>query len=161
MEDANDGVRLLLTEDEEEALALARQLDIGNRERKRLEKDIEQLGLKDRFILLGAVDNPYPYIKQADLFMQVTRFEGKSIAVEEAQALGKAIVATDCTGNREQIINEKDGLLIPLDAQSIAQAAKRLLTDDALRDTLAKASSIKRSAHSGDLSVFLGEEEAS
>lgn len=129
-------------------------------ERKRLEKQIAELGLQERFILLGFTDNPYPYIRQADIFMQTTRFEGKSIAVEEAQILGRPIIASDCTGNREQIASGIDGLLVPLTPEAIAAAACKLLADPALADGYAAAAAIKRNKSSCTLEAFLTGEES-
>ena len=96
-------------------------------ERPALEALIRQNHLEDRFFLLGAKSNPYPYLKQADLYLHTTRFEGKSVAIEEAQALHKPIIASDCTGNREQIIDGENGILVPLEPTLIFQAIRRLL----------------------------------
>lgn len=97
------------------------------RERKTLERKIAGLGLESDFVLLGAVENPYPYYAQADLYVHATRFEGKSIAIQEAQTLGCTIVASDCNGNREQIENHVDGILCKLTPGSIAAAITDLL----------------------------------
>jgi len=102
-------------------------------ERNNLEKRIKQFGLEDSFLLLGVKDNPYPYIKQADIYVHATRFEGKSIAIEEAQILGKAIVASDCTGNREQIVPGVDGSLVLLESETLAEELKRVMEDVQLR----------------------------
>ena len=76
-----------------------------------LEKQREELGLTGDFLMPGAVANPFPYFKQSDIYVHASRFEGKSIAIQEAQTLGCAIIASDCNGNREQIIDGEDGLL--------------------------------------------------
>lgn len=120
-------------------------------ERAALEKQIEDLGLEERFILLGAKDNPYPYIKQADIYVHATRFEGKSIAIEEAQILGKVIVASDCTGNTEQIIPEYDGVLLPLSAERLAGELARVLDDGELRKKLSDNVMKKNFCHDEDL----------
>ncbi len=57
-------------------------------ERRALERKIGELGLEEDFILAGAVENPFPYYRQTDLYVHATRFEGKSIALQEAQILG-------------------------------------------------------------------------
>lgn len=106
-------------------------------ERRNLEKLIKEYGVEKDFLLLGAKENPYPFIKQADIYVHATRFEGKSIAVEEAQILGKAILASDCTGNREQIISGYDGLLVPLDAEKLADALEQLINNNDLREQYA------------------------
>jgi glycosyltransferase involved in cell wall biosynthesis len=102
-------------------------------ERASLEKLIVQHGVSDHFILMGAKDNPYPYIRQADLYVHATRFEGKSIAIEEAQILGKPIVASDCTGNTEQIQDGVDGILLTLNAENLTETLERVLDDAELR----------------------------
>ncbi len=99
-----------------------------------LQKLIEKYHLEDKFLLLGAVSNPYTYLKQCDLYVHCTRFEGRSIAIEEAQVLGKAIIASDSSGNREQIEDGVNGLIVKLDEKEIAEAIKKLLNDKLLRD---------------------------
>ncbi len=102
--------------------------------RYELEKLIEKYQLEDKFILLGAVANPYTYLKQCDLYVHATRFEGRSIAIDEAQVLGKAIIASDSSGNREQIVDGVNGLIVKLDEKEIAEAIKKLLDDKFLRN---------------------------
>ena len=108
-------------------------------QRKALEKKIAALGLQEDFVLLGADANPFPYYAQADLYIHATRFEGKSIAIQEAQALGCAILASDCNGNREQIRNGEDGRLCPLTPEAIAGEVISLLEDESERRRLGQA----------------------
>ena len=89
-------------------------------------------GVDSRFHLLGAVDNPYPYYKAADIYVHATRFEGKSIAIQEAQVLGCAIIASDCSGNREQINDGVDGILCGFTPAGIADGIEKLITNPAL-----------------------------
>ena len=77
-------------------------------QRKKLQEQIDALGLTEDFILYGAVNNPYPFMKQADIYVHASRFEGKSIAIQEAQILGKPMVVSDCSGNREQVCHGKE-----------------------------------------------------
>lgn len=95
--------------------------------RKELEQQIEISGLQKDFILLGVKQNPYPYIRGCDLYVHATQFEGKSIAIQEAQILGKPVLATDCSGNREQIENGVDGRLCEFDPQKISEAILDIL----------------------------------
>ena len=71
--------------------------------------------------MLGVRANPYPCYRECDLYVHATGYEGKSIAIQEAQILGKPILATDCSGNREQIIPDVDGRMCPLDPQSVSR----------------------------------------
>ena len=88
--------------------------------REQLERQIQKLGLEKEFHLLGVKANPFPYYRECDLYVHATGYEGKSIAVQEAQILGKPILATDCSGNREQIEPDVDGRLCRLDSQSVS-----------------------------------------
>ncbi|MDY4834303.1 MAG: glycosyltransferase [Frisingicoccus sp.] len=88
--------------------------------RESLEKQIKDAHLEKDFILLGVKSNPFPYYRECDLYVHATGFEGKSIAIQEAQTLGKPILATDCSGNREQILQDVDGRMCPLDPESIS-----------------------------------------
>lgn len=90
----------------------------GN-QREKLRRHIKHLGLEEDFILLGAVNNPYPYFVQADLYVHATRYEGKSIAVQEAQTLGCAILVSDCSGNREQLTDGVDGRICQFNPEDI------------------------------------------
>lgn len=124
-------------------------------ERAALERQISDFGLKERFILMGSMENPYPYIKNADIYVHATRFEGKSIAVEEAQILGKVIVASDCTGNAEQIISEYDGILLPLSAKRLASEIMRVLDDRQLQKKLSENVLKKNFYHDEDMQKLL------
>lgn len=118
-------------------------------QRAALEKQIAALKLTDDFILLGSSDNPYPYYVQCDLYVHATRYEGKSIAVQEAQTLGCAILASDCSGNREQIIDGIDGRFCLLTPEGIASGIQDLLYDKAQRERLGKAAA-QRTFDSGE-----------
>lgn len=98
--------------------------------RERLQKQIHQLGLDEDFLLLGAVQNPYPYYAQCDLYVHATRFEGKSIAIQEAQTLGCAILVSDCSGNREQVTEGVNGRLCQLTAEEISRCIEEMLNDE-------------------------------
>lgn len=65
-----------------------------------LESLIKELNLLNKVILLGQVDNPYPYLAQADLFVLSSNHEGQPMVLLEALTLGKSIIATDIVGNR-------------------------------------------------------------
>ena len=98
-------------------------------QREFLESRIDMLGLKEDFILLGNRANPYPYVKQCDLYVHASKFEGKSIAIQEARILGKPIVVTDCSGNREQINDGMDGRICDFDSNAIAETVIEMLKD--------------------------------
>ncbi len=121
-----------------EAHVNARWYVIGEGDlRQELSRQISSSGLSEDFVLLGAIDNPYPYFAKADIYAHLSRYEGKSIALQEAQILGLAIIASDCSGNREQINNGVDGILVPLEPKSIAEGLIGLIEDESKRNILA------------------------
>jgi len=103
-------------------------------QREELEKLIKKLELTQDFFLPGATDNPYVYMKQADIYVHATRFEGKSIAIQEAQILGCPILVSDCSGNREQVVHGKDGLMCELTPEGIYEGVLTLLKDKDKRE---------------------------
>ncbi len=123
-------------------------------ERRALEKKIAECGLEEDFILMGAVENPFPYYRQTDLYVHATGFEGKSIAIQEAQVLGCAIIASNCTGNREQIVHGEDGILCELSPRAVRDAVLELLGDGELRGRLKAAAACKRIAYEEDLRLL-------
>ena len=72
---------------------------------KRLAHDLQ---VAKQVTFVGAVDNPYPYMKQADMFALSSRFEGFPNVVLESMSLGKPVVAFECPGGINEII--KDGI---------------------------------------------------
>ena len=125
-------------------------------ERRALEHRIAEYGLEEDFVLAGAVENPFPYYRQADLYVHATRYEGKSIAIQEAQILGCAIIASDCTGNREQIIHGSDGILCKLSPEAVKDAILELRADEPLRERLRQAAACKQVTYEEDIELLTG-----
>lgn len=80
------------------------------------------LGLDDKVIFLGLRKNPYYYMRHCDIFVQPSRYEGKSIVLDEAKILAKPIVVTNYTTVRDSIIDSKDGIVTELQPEDIASA---------------------------------------
>ncbi|MDQ0242558.1 glycosyltransferase involved in cell wall biosynthesis [Bacillus fengqiuensis] len=97
---------------------------------------IENNGLRNHFKLLGVKENPYPYIRKADIYVQPSRYEGKSIAIDEAKILHKPIVVTNFSTAKDQIENEENGIIVDMDPESIYEGIKKLIEDKKLRNSL-------------------------
>lgn len=121
-------------------------------EREALTQQIAKDGLQEEFFLLGACSNPYPYFAQADIYVHATGFEGKSIAIQEAQILGCPIVASDI--NWEQIQHGVDGLICPLDANAVASAVQELIENPAQRKRLGQAARHKNVSFTEDIQML-------
>lgn len=104
----------------------------GGPEEPSLRAQIRALGVERYVTLLGMQDNPYPYIRQADLYVQPSRFEGHCVTVLEARLLAVPILATR-TAAEEQLEDGKSGQLCKPDAASIADAAAELYRMPELR----------------------------
>ena len=124
-------------------------------ERKNLEQMIETLGLSEDFLLLGAVDNPYPYYKQTDLYVHATAFEGKSIAIQEAQTLGCSIIASDIISNRQQVHYLEDGILCELNPDALKEAIVNLIQHPDLREKLGEEAAKRKVTYEEDMSKLL------
>lgn len=99
---------------------------------------VAENGLEDYFRLEGLTPNPYPYLRRGDIVVQPSRWEGKSLVLDEAKILGKAIVVTRYPSVADQITDGVTGIVTGMEPESIADGICRLLEDDKLKKTLEK-----------------------
>lgn len=97
---------------------------------------VEQNSLQDYFILEGSTPNPYPRMKKATLLVQPSRVEGKSIVLDEAKILGKAIVVTNYPSVCDQIEDGITGIITGMEPEQIADGIQRVLNDPDLKKRL-------------------------
>lgn len=104
--------------------------------RKPLEERAKAKGVDAVVKFIGVRANPYPYIKYADLFVMPSRYEGKSIALDEAKILCKPIVVTSYPSVGDAIESGRNGLIVDIDAQAIACGIMELYRNETLRSQL-------------------------
>ncbi len=102
-------------------------------ERENLQAMIEELHIGDCIKFMGERSNPYPYLKACDIYLQPSRFEGKSIAVDEAMVMCRPILLTDFSTAADQIDSGKNGLIVPMDSDGIAVGLEDLLLNEERR----------------------------
>lgn len=108
-------------------------------ERESLGKLISDLDLRNCVRLLGLVDNVHALFPLVDIYVNSSRREGLPMALLEAAAHGKPMVATDVGGNSEVVQDGETGLLVPPeDSLSFANAMCRLIGDSQLRFRMGK-----------------------
>lgn len=90
---------------------------------------ISEYNMDDTVIVLGKKDNPYPYIKACDIYVQPSRYEGKCVAVREAQILDKPVVITNYTTAQSQLNDGFDGTIVPMDNAGCANALADFILD--------------------------------
>ena len=98
-----------------------------------LRSRIEKLSLQDDFVLLGSRSNPYPYINNCALLVQPSRYEGKSVVLDEAKILRTPIVATAYPTVGDQIADRKEGLVCEMSPAGIAGGIMEMLENADLR----------------------------
>ena len=101
--------------------------------KNKVEQRISEYQLQNEILLLGTRENPYPYIKKADVFLHLSKFEGYGIAIAEARILKKCIVLNDFTTASSHIKNGFDGVITSLNPVEIAAEIEKLMLDKNLR----------------------------
>lgn len=94
-----------------------------------IRQKITEAGMEDHVTILGKKENPYPYIKSCDIYVQPSRYEGKSVTVREAQMLCKPVVVTNYPTASSQIKNGDDGVIVPLDNEGCAKGLAEFIFD--------------------------------
>ena len=94
-----------------------------------IRRKIAEAGMQERVIILGKRDNPYPYMRACDLYVQPSRYEGKAVTVREAQLLAKPVVITDYATSDSQLEDGVDGVIVPMDNAGCAAGIAALLRD--------------------------------
>ena len=103
-----------------------------------IRQKIAEAGMEKRVIILGKKENPYPYMRNCNLYVQPSRYEGKAVTVREAQLLGKPVVITDYATSGSQLEDGVDGVIVPMDNAGCAAGIAALLRDPALMQQLSE-----------------------
>ena len=101
--------------------------------REYLIKSILEKKIEDRLLLLGTKDNPYPFFKDCDIYVQPSRHEGYCITLGEAKRFNKPIITTNFVGALEQIDNNETGLIVNFNKQEIIDKIIRVIENRQLK----------------------------
>ena len=101
-----------------------------------IRQKIKEAGMEEHVILLGKRSNPYPYIKACDIYVQPSRYEGKSVTVREAQMLCKPVVVTNYPTAPSQIRSGIDGVIVPMDNEGCAHGLAEVICDKSLQERI-------------------------
>ncbi len=101
-----------------------------------IRQKIAEQKMEQHVILLGKRINPYPYMQRCDIYVQPSRYEGKSVSVREAQILGKPVAITNYTTAASQVDDGRDGIIMPLDNEGCANALADFIRDKNRQDAI-------------------------
>lgn len=101
-----------------------------------IKNKIAEAGMQEYVIILGKKENPYPYMKACDLYVQPSRYEGKAVTVREAQILHKPVVITAFETSRSQLTDGFDGVIVPMDNEGCAAGLASVIRNRELQNRL-------------------------
>ena len=101
-----------------------------------IRREIDREGMQEHVFLLGKKENPYPYIKACDWYVQPSRYEGKSVVVREAQMLCKPVIVTNYPTAPSQIQQGVDGVIVPMDIPGCVAQMVETLKDEKLKHSI-------------------------
>lgn len=105
---------------------------------KLIKNKIYEFDMQKHVIILGKKDNPYPYIKECDIYIQPSRYEGKAVTVREAQILKKPVIITDFPTSTSQLIDGIDGIIVPLNNNECARQIVGFISNIKLQNKIVK-----------------------
>lgn len=101
-------------------------------------ENAQKEGVEDNVVILGKKENPYPYINACDIYVQPSRYEGKSITVREAQILCKPVIVTNYPTAGSQIQTGVDGLIVSMDVDICAGEMAAFIRNVELQQKIVK-----------------------
>ena len=94
-----------------------------------IREKIKETQMEKRFVLIGKKENPYPYIKATDFYIQPSRYEGKAVTVREAQILEKPVIITNYPTAHSQLNDGIDGVIVPDSIEGAVDGIEAFLKD--------------------------------
>lgn len=102
-------------------------------EKNNIEKDIQKYDISDRFFLLGLKKNPYSYMKDCDIYVQTSKFEGKPLTIREAHLFNKPVVSTNFSTAKSLLHDKSNCILTELNPQSVADGILEIINNTELK----------------------------
>lgn len=131
----------------------------GEKDIQEIQQKAADLGVADGLVFLGNKNNPYPFFRECDIYVQPSRHEGFGITISEAKVFSKPIVLTNFAGSDEQIKNQEDGLIVPFDSKALAGAIRILVENAEVRSKYGAAAYQSGISCSSDIRMIIGDEE--
>ncbi len=125
-------------------------------DRERIENLVKENKVNFEVIFCGNQLNPYPFIKNSDIYVQPSYSEGYSLTLAEAGILGKVIIATKDCGIKEEIEDKKSGLIVEPKVITISAGIENIIVDKALKENLENKVKTIDFSHREEINKILG-----
>ncbi len=112
-------------------------------ERTKLENYIKDNNLTENIKLAGFQKNPYPFIKNADLLVCSSNYEGFSTFVTEGLILGKTVVTTDCSGMDELLGDNEYGIITENSDEAFLDGLRKMLSNSDLLNSYTEKAKVR------------------
>lgn len=122
--------------------------------KEEIEKYILENDLQEYFKLLGIRANPYPFIKNCDLYVQTSKFEGFGLAIAEARMLNKLIVTTEFDAVYNQMVQRKNGLVVKMNSNDVAEGIIEILNNKELQKDIISYLEREKKGNSEEIEKF-------
>lgn len=119
-----------------------------------IEDYIQANDLSEHFLLLGVKTNPYPFIKNADVYIQTSRFEGFGLAIAEARMLNIPVVTTRFDAVYNQMVDGKNGLVVDMNADAVCEGILKMINDRELRESIIKYLNAEKKGNIEEIEKF-------
>ena len=119
-----------------------------------IKKYIYENNLDEEFKLLGITSNPYKYIKDCDIYVQTSRFEGFGLAIAEARMLNVPVVTTEFDAVYNQMIDGKNGLVVKMNATAVAEGICELINNKKLYNNIVSYLTQEKKGNTEELDKF-------
>ncbi|MCL2773209.1 MAG: glycosyltransferase [Oscillospiraceae bacterium] len=113
-----------------------------------------QHNVGEMLIFLGETINPYPFMRDCDIYVQPSRFEGKPVVVEEAKIMRCPIVVANYFSAKEQMADGKYGMIADINPDSLYKNIKNLIEDVHLRERFIKTLSAENFGNENGIEKF-------
>lgn len=118
----------------------------------RLREELETKGLQDCVRFIGARNNPFPLVRQADLYVLTSLYESQPMVVMEALTLGVPVLSTDFASVRELLGNKPFGVICENSVAGLTDSLRRLL--ESPKEIQSMQQSAKEYEYDNDAIIF-------
>lgn len=123
--------------------------------RNTLQNQIDKLELGNEVKLVGIRENPYPYIAACNIFAQTSRYEGKSIALDEAKILCRPVLVTNYATAKESVKNGYNGIIVEMTPEAIATGLEKLTLNPKLRQEITEHLQLENNSNEEEIKKYI------